>query len=155
MPASVAEKNSILLVLRAIFKNLKNCRQQSSDDDYLGSHESCQPLVKVRRSRIKGPVEIVAVGLEHATKIQNLKIKDGLLSAFDFGERATADVQTCKLKLGRKLFLRPPAFVPQSPNLRSYDIAVPHRVRATQAPIAKGQSALSWFVSKLSEFVTK
>ena len=85
--------------------------------------------MKVRFSRIKGLVKIVAVGLEHATKIQNLKIKDGLLSAFDFGERAAADVQTCKLKLGRKLFLRPSAFVPQSPNLRSYDIAVPHRAR--------------------------
>jgi hypothetical protein len=39
--------------------------------------------MKIPRSRIKGPVEIVAVGLEHAAKIQNLKIKDGLLSAFD------------------------------------------------------------------------
>ena len=104
---------------------------------------------------IKGPVEIVAVGLEHATKIQNLKIKDGLLSAFDFGERAAADVQTCKLKLSRKPFLRPPAFVAQSPNLRSNDIAVPHRARATQAPIAKGQLALSWFVSNLPQLVTK
>ena len=111
--------------------------------------------MKVRRSRIKGPVEIVAVGLEHATKIQNLKIKDGLLSAFDFGERAATDVQTCKLKLSRKPFLRPPAFVAQSPNLRSYDIAVPHRARATQAPIAKGQIALTWFVSKLPQLVTK
>ena len=111
--------------------------------------------MKVRRSRIKGPVEIVAVGLEHATKIQNLKIKDGLLSAFDFGERAAADVQTCKLKLSRKPFLRPPAFVAQSPNLRSYDIAVPHRARATQAPIAKGQLALTWFVSNLPQLVTK
>ena len=99
--------------------------------------------MKVRRSRIKGPVEIVAVGLQHATKIQNLKIKDGLLSAFDFGERAAADVQTCKLKLSRKPFLRPPAFVAQSPNLRPYDIAVSHRARATQAPIAKGQIALT------------
>jgi hypothetical protein len=61
--------------------------------------------MKVRRSRIKGPVEIVDVGLEHATKIQDLKVKDGLLSTFDFGERAAADVQTCKLKLSRKLFL--------------------------------------------------
>jgi hypothetical protein len=111
--------------------------------------------MKVRRSRIKGPVEIVAVGLEHATKIQNLKIKDGLVSAFDFGERAAADVQTCKLKLSRKPFLRPPAFVAQSPNLRSYDIAVPHRARAAQAPIAKGQLALSWFVSNLPQLVTK
>jgi hypothetical protein len=105
MPASVAKKNSILLVLRAICKNLKNCRQQSSGAGYLGSHESCHPLMKVRRSRIKGPVEIVDVGLEHATKIQDLKVKDGLLSTFDFGERAAADVQTCKLKLSRKLFL--------------------------------------------------
>ena len=85
--------------------------------------------MKVRRSRIKGPVKIVAVGLEHATKIQNLKIKNGLLSAFDFGERGAADVQTCKLKLGRKLFLRPSAFVPQPSNLRSYDIAAPHCCR--------------------------
>jgi hypothetical protein len=111
--------------------------------------------MKVQRSRIKEPVEIVAVGLEHATKIQNLKIKDGLLSAFDFGEGAAADVQTCKLKLSRKPFLRPPAFVAQSPNLRSYDIAVPHRARATQAPIAKDQLALSWFVSNLPQLVTK
>ena len=101
--------------------------------------------MKVRRSRIKGPVEIVAVDLQHATKIQNLKIKDGLLSAFDFGERAAADVQTCKLQLSRKPFLRPPAFVAQSPNLRSYDIAVPHRARAAQAPITKGQVTFSRF----------
>ena len=111
--------------------------------------------MKVRCSRIKGPIQIVAVGLEHATKIQNLKIKDGLLSAFDFGEGAAADVQTCKLKLSRKPFLRPPAFVAQSPNLRSNDIAVPHRARATQAPIAKGQIALTWFVSKVPQLVTK
>jgi hypothetical protein len=100
--------------------------------------------MKVRRSRIKGPIEIVAV-----------EIKDGLLSAFDFGERAAADVQTCELKLNREPFLRPPAFVAQSPNLRSYDIAVPHRARATQATIAKGQLALSWFVSNLPQLVTK
>jgi hypothetical protein len=111
--------------------------------------------MKVRRSWIKRQVEIVAVGFEHAPKIQNLKIKDGLLSAFDFGERAAADVQTCKLKLSRKPFLRPPAFVVQFANLRSYDIAVPHRARATQAPIAKGQLALSCFVSKLPQLVTK
>jgi hypothetical protein len=111
--------------------------------------------MKVRRSRIKGAIEIVAVGLRHATKIQNLKIKDGLLSAFDFGEGAAADVQTCKLKLSRKPFLRPSAFVAQPPNLRSYDIAVPHRARATQTPIAKGQLALRWFVSNLPQLVMK
>jgi hypothetical protein len=111
--------------------------------------------MKVRRSRIKGAIEIVAVGLRHATKIQNLKIKDGLLSAFDFEEGAAADVQTCKLKLSRKPFLRPSAFVAQPPNLRSYDIAVPHRARATQTPIAKGQLALRWFVSNLPQLVMK
>jgi hypothetical protein len=111
--------------------------------------------MKVRRSRIKGPVEIVAVGLQNATKIQNLKIKDGLLSAFDFGERAAANVQTCNLKLSRKPFLRPLAFDAQSPNLRSYDIAVPHRACATRTPIAKAQLALSRFVSKLPQLVTK
>jgi hypothetical protein len=59
------------------------------------------------------------------------------------------------LKLSRKPFLRPPAFVAQSPNLQSNDIAVPHRARATQAPIAKGQIALTWFVPKLPQLVTK
>jgi hypothetical protein len=108
-----------------------------------GSHESGHPLMKVRRSRIKGPIEIVAVGVQHATKIQNLIIKDGLLSAFNFGERAAADFQTCKLKLNRKPFLRPPAFVAQPPNLRSYNIAVHRPARATQAQIAKGQLALT------------
>lgn len=105
--------------------------------------------MKIRRSRIKGSVKIVAVGLEHAAKIQDLKIKNALLSAFDFGESGAADVQTGKLEFGRKPFLRPSASVPQLPNLRAYDIPVPHRARATQAPIAKGQLALSWFVSNL------
>jgi hypothetical protein len=105
--------------------------------------------MKVRRSRIKGLVKIVTVGLEDATKIQNLKIKNCLLSAFDFDERGAADVQTGNLKLSGKLLLRPSALVSQPSDLWSYDIAVPHRARATQAPIAKGQLALSWFVSNL------
>jgi hypothetical protein len=94
--------------------------------------------MKIRPSRIKGPVEIVGAGLEHAAKIQNLKIKNALPSAFDFGESGAADVQTGKLQFGRKLFLRPSASVPQLPNLRAYDIPVPHAARATQAPIAEG-----------------
>jgi len=56
--------------------------------------------MKIRPSRIKGPLEIAAVGLEHAAKIQDLKIKNALLSAFDFGESGAADVQTGKLEFG-------------------------------------------------------
>src|SRR5262245_48790991 len=94
--------------------------------------------MKVRRSRIKGPVEIVAVGLQHPTKIQNLKIKDGLFSAFDFGEGAAADVQTCKLKLSRKSFLRPPAFV-----------AWRERLPASPAPLSRASPPLrtDWIFS--------
>ena len=54
--------------------------------------------------------------------MQDLKIKNALLSALDFGESGAADVQTGKLELSRKLLLRPSASVPQPPNLRAYDI---------------------------------
>ena len=71
--------------------------------------------MKIRRSRIKGSVEIIAIRPEHTTKIQDLKIKNALLSALDFGESGAAEVQTGKLEFGRKLFLRPSAYVPQLP----------------------------------------
>jgi hypothetical protein len=114
----------------------------------VGSHESRHLFMKIPRSRIKGLVKIVAVGFEHAAKIQELKIKNALPAAFDFGESGAADVRTGKLEFGRKLFLRPSASVPQLSNLRAYDIPAPHPARTTQAPVAKGQLALSRFVSK-------
>ena len=58
-------------------------------------------------------------------EIENLVIAHPLNPRLDLGERATADVQTGKLELGRKLFLRPSPSVPQPPNLRAYDVA-PH-----------------------------
>jgi hypothetical protein len=75
---------------------------------------------------------------------------------FDLCHGHSRDIPATALKLGRKFDLRPTMPIPQLTHLRSYDIAVPHSARATQAQkLVQVGSGLSRFVSKARKFVTK
>jgi hypothetical protein len=94
--------------------------------------------------------------LENFRQIEDMNIEDGSNARFDLCHGHSRDIPATALKLGRKFDLRPTMPIPQLTHLRSYDIAVPHSARATQAQkLVQVGSGLSRFVSKARKFVTK
>ena len=66
--------------------------------------------------------------LENFCQIEDMDIEDRANTRFDLCYGYAGDIPATALKLDRKFDLRPTMPIPQLAHLRSYDIAVPHRV---------------------------
>jgi hypothetical protein len=72
--------------------------------------------------------------LENLRQIEHLDVEDAANPRFDLGHGCSGHSPAAMLQLGRKFGLRPTMPIPQLTYLRSYDIAVPHRVLRAEDP---------------------